>query len=171
LFRYIEKTHGCCGPPASYYFAGVDGKEKFRMKIETTERPSDYIWENLSTPYALKLFKVILSNISAVIFLIVGFAIIIQAKNTETKAKLKLGSTECSVFTFQYSGEPEWIFRYLNQSSVVKNRVDVQQNEYPDKYNVTYPNTGLLGCYCQYINTVAPDDMYDLEFLNPYSNE
>jgi len=168
---YIDTSYGWCASPNNLLFRGVGGKDKFMLTMTMVQRPSDYIWENLSTPYPVRMIKIVASTFLAFIFLLVGFAVIIQAKNAETKAKLKIGSTDCTVYTFEYSGEPEWNSRLLNDTSVISTRVDVQHNEFPLKYNVTYPDAGLLGCYCQHINTFAPEDIFDLEFLNPYTLE
>jgi len=172
---YMTSKFGWCGPPRKLYFQG-----NFWFKLEETMRPSDYIWENLSTPYPVRVIKFFISNLLALLLLVLGFAAIIQAKDQEMRAKLRVGDlSSCSAYEFMYSGsdptiaEPWlWENRFItNETTTVVTRDEVRQNEFPDKYNITYPNTGLLGCYCKYVFDNYLDQVSDVEFENPETKE
>jgi len=75
-------------------------RQRNTITMQEVMRPSDYIWENLSTKPWLRFMKVSISNILALTILVIGFAAIIKAKGVETTAKLALGETDCTLFTF-----------------------------------------------------------------------
>ena len=108
----------CCGLPMELKLDG-----DFPLQLIEAERPSDYIWENLATPYLTRLVKVCVSNLAALTFLLVGFAIIIKAKDVEAKAKLKLGQTDCTVYEWAFSGDvssPEKTFNFSITAIILK---------------------------------------------------
>ena len=51
-------------------------------------------------------------------------------------------------------------------------RQDVVENEFPDYYNNTMPNSGLLGCFCLHmLSETSFDVAAEVEFMNPYSGK
>jgi hypothetical protein len=104
--------------------------------------------------------------------LVLGFACIIKVKGIENSARIALGETDCTQFTFLYSGDPSWssIFN-LNSTAFQTTRLDVAESEYPKYYNNSYPVNGLLGCYCLYVAEQDPQHVLELEFQNPYTKK
>ena len=72
--------------------------------------------------------KVATSNILSLTILLVGLACIIMLKDVEAKAKLAIGSTECSLYEYAYSGEPAWeSSRGVNATKAQVTRFDVSR--------------------------------------------
>ena len=138
------------------------------LDLHPVMRPSDYIWEHLSTAPMIRFVKVSISNLLALAILVIGFTIIIKAKDVESAAKLALGETDCTLYEYAYSGEIEWESVYaLNSTKSQVTREDVVAQLYPEHYNTTYPEPGLLGCYCQHVLSVDPINADKVEFRNP----
>ena len=55
----------------------------------------------------------------------------------------------------------------LNSTKSQVTREDVVAQLYPEHYNTTYPEPGLLGCYCQHVLSVDPINADKVEFRNP----
>jgi hypothetical protein len=172
-FASEEGFERCRRMYAKRYMFGLPKHLRYRNKasfrMAPVMRPSDYIWENLSTPPVITSIKVIISNLIAFSLLVIGFAAIIKAKGVESSAKLALGETDCTTFEFIDSGEPNWdSWDRFNYTAFQTTRMDVVKNVYADFYNNSYPNAGLLGCYClAFDNAVDPA----VEFRNPYSGD
>jgi hypothetical protein len=157
------------GQPKNMMYGGG----RFKMRLQEVMRPSDYIWEHLSTAPLVRFVKVSISNLLAVSILVVGFAAIIKAKGVESSALLALSSTDCSVFQFRYSGEPEWdsVFA-LNATAAETTRFDVVKNLFPTYYNNSYPNPGVLGCFCLDVSsTHSTEEAEEVEFADPYTGK
>jgi len=75
--EYIKKSYWF-GMPRRLKFHTTHSKESFPIIMQKCYAPSDYLWENLSTPAYIRWVKVLLANIAALAFLVIGFAVIIQ---------------------------------------------------------------------------------------------
>ncbi len=70
---YMRSMFGRVGPPS---YLKLDGN--FALTLSEPARPSDYIWENVSTPWYIRTVKVFVSGAAAVLFLLISFAAIVQ---------------------------------------------------------------------------------------------
>jgi hypothetical protein len=94
-----------------------------------------------------------------------------QAKGVQQAAAVALGSTDCSSFVFEYSGDPLWLSEAAmqNVSATSTSRYLVNENYFHSYYNVTYPNQGMLGCYCIWLETsMGQSEASKVEFHDPY---
>ena len=73
----------------------------------------------------------------------------------------------------RYSGEASWESSLaLNVTAFETTRADVAASLYPDHYNNSYPNNGLLGCYCLFVaSTAGPVAAEELEIKDPYTQD
>jgi hypothetical protein len=143
-------------------------KKKAIFRMTTVMRPSDYIWEHLSTAPIVRFTKISISNLLALSILVLGFACIIKVKGIENSAKVALGEADCTTFDFVYSGDPSWESALAVNATISETtRLDVAKTEYASYYNNSYPTPGLLGCFCLHVNEVASEDAVKVEFLNP----
>ena len=166
----------CCAPAGSYY------KGKHALDIKECVRPSDYLWENFSTPPLIKLAKVSISNLLALGILVIGFSIIIKAKQVEKSANLKIASNDCTIYEFRYSGDPHWESA-LNANfthgipkppaSVTASRLDVAEHYYSGQFNNSAPDDSMLTCFCMWLGAEEEyaEDAPKVEFLNPKTNK
>ena len=125
----------------------------------------------------MTFIKVAISNSIALTLLLIGIAIIIICKDAEAKAKLALGTTDCTLYEMQYSGDPAWSSSLLvNATKTQVTRQDIVEQINPKFYNNSFPEPGLLGCFCleaeQYHLTEGkPTKVNDVEFRDPESGE
>jgi hypothetical protein len=57
---------------------------------------------------------------------------------------------------------------HLNYTKTVYTVTDVQRQLYPTFFNITTPDTGMLGCFCVYLTTVDPKNAANVQVQNPY---
>ncbi len=175
---YARNQPGWCGQSRKLQLKLGSGYQTVKMK--EVYRPSDYIWENLSTLPIVTTIKVIISNTLSLTILLIGLVCIIVLKDVEAKAKLALGSTDCTLYEFAYSGDPLWTsVAGVNATKAQVTRLDVVMQLFPEHYNVSFPEPGLLGCFCldaknyHVIESGDPGDttVNDVEFRNPETGE
>jgi hypothetical protein len=123
-----------------------------------------------------------ISWIRSLLFLVDSFTAIIEAKNVQTSAILSLGSTDCTAYTFAYAGKPAWgtpfpqrargekkFNHHSNLTAVELTVLDVQHQLYPTYFNVTSPDTGMLGCFCMHMLANHPADATKVQVQDPGS--
>ena len=55
-------------------------------------------------------------------------------------------------YAFAYSGAPAWEEHLLaNGTSLETNRLDIVRHVWPDHYNNSFPDTGVLTCFCMWL--------------------
>jgi hypothetical protein len=97
-------------------------------------------------------------------------------KKTEAESQLALSSSDCTPYSFVYSGDVKWSSALsaanLTAGAVELTRTDVAAAVYPTYYNNSFPNPGLLSCFCLHLSgSKHASDAPFVEFLNPFTNE